>query len=106
MGGHEENYHYSLANAAKHCERERGSACYDNSTAVRAHEALALNFVNEDLAPQAIPERINAWKPCTSAYEHPLVCYLASDKVFRPADAASKSCRPKSRGRCPRNQGE
>jgi hypothetical protein len=38
-------------------------ACHNDSTAVRAREALALSFVDEDLAPRAIPERIYAWKP-------------------------------------------
>ena len=46
-------------------------ACHNDSTAVRALEALALSFVDEDLAPQAIPERIYARKPCASAYERP-----------------------------------
>ena len=78
----------------------------DNSTAVRAYKALALVFVDKDLAPRTIPERIFARKPYTSACERPPVCYLASDRVFRPAGAASKRCRQKSRGRPPRNQGE
>jgi hypothetical protein len=81
-------------------------ACYDNSTTVRAREALALVFVDEDLAPQTIPERIFARKPYTSTCECPSICYLASDRVFRPAGTASKSCRPKSCGRPPRNQGK
>ena len=64
----------------------------DNSTAVRAREVLALIFVDKDLAPRTIPERIFTRKPYTSACERPPVCYLASDRVFRPAGAASKSC--------------
>ncbi len=80
--------------------------CYHNSTAVRAREALALFFIDKELAPRAIPERIYAQKQYTSACERPPVCYLASNRVFEPASAASKSCRPKSRGRRRRNQGE
>jgi hypothetical protein len=41
-----------------------------------------------------------------SACKCPPVCYLASDRVFRPAGVASKSCRPRSRSRPPQNQGE
>ena len=67
-------------------------ACYYDSTAARACKALALSFVDEDLAPRVIPERIYARKPYTSACERPPVCYLAFDRVFRPAGAASKSC--------------
>jgi hypothetical protein len=32
-------------------------ACYNDSTAVRAREGLALSFVDKDLAPRVIPER-------------------------------------------------
>ncbi len=32
-------------------------ACHNNSTVVRAREAIALTFVDEDLAQRAIPER-------------------------------------------------
>ena len=42
-------------------------ACHYESTAVRAREALALSFVDEDLAPRAIPERIIARKSCVRA---------------------------------------
>jgi hypothetical protein len=87
-------------------ERALLPACYYDSTTVIAREALALVFVDKDLAPRTIPERIFARKPCTSACERRPVCYLASDRVFRPAGAAGKSCRPKSRGRPPRNQGK
>ena len=81
-------------------ERALLPACYDDSTAVRAREALALVFDDKDLDPRTIPERIYARS------ERPPVHYLASDRIFRPAGAASKSCRPKSRGRPPQNQGE
>jgi len=74
-------------------------ACYNNSTAVRAREALALSFVDEDLSPRAIPERIYARKPCTSACERPPASSLTFGKVFPAADVASKSRRPSSCGR-------
>ena len=86
-------------------ERALLPACYDDCTAVRARKALALVFVDKDLAPRTIPERIYTQKPCTSVCECPPVCYLASDRVSTPAGPASKSCRPKSRGRPPQNQG-
>ena len=65
-------------------------ACYNDGFAVRAREELALVFVNEDLAPQTVPERIYARKPCTGACKCPPVCYLASYRVFTPAGTASK----------------
>ena len=75
-------------------------ARYIDSTAVRAREALALSFVNEDLAPRAIPERIYARKSCASACERPPArSSLTFGKAFPAADVASKSSRPKSRGR-------
>jgi len=73
-------------------ERALLPVCYNDSTAVRAREGLALVFVDEDLAPRTIPERIYARKPCPSVCERPPVCYLVSDRVFTPAGAASKSC--------------
>ena len=79
-------------------------ACYNDSTAVRACEVLALSFVDKDLAPQVIPERIYARKPCTSACERPSVSSLTFGKVFPAADVASKSRRPSSCGR-PHNRG-
>ena len=87
-------------------ERALLPACYNDSTAVRAREALALVFVDKDVALRTILERIFAKKPCKSAYERPPVNYLASDRAFRPAGAASKCRRPKSRGRPPQNKGE
>jgi hypothetical protein len=45
-------------------------ACYNESTVVRAHEAFDLTFIDKDLAPRAIPERIYARKPCVRAYEY------------------------------------
>jgi len=77
--------------------------CYNDSTAVRAREALALSFVDEELAPRAIPERIYARKSCTGVCKHPQVSSLAFGKFFPAADVASKSRRPRSRGR-PQNQ--
>jgi hypothetical protein len=83
-------------------------------TAARAREALALpfidltardSFVDKELAPRAIPERIYARKPCASAYERPPARSLTFGKLFQAAAAASKSCQPKSRGR-PQNQGD
>ncbi len=79
-------------------------ACYNDSTAIRAREALALSFVDKDLAPRAIPERIHAQKLCTGTCKHPQVSSLAFGKIFPAADIASKSRRPRSRGR-PQNQG-
>ena len=54
-------------------ERALLPACYDDSTTVRAREALALVSVNKDLAPRTIPERIFPRKPCTSTCKHPPV---------------------------------
>jgi hypothetical protein len=85
-------------------ERAR-PACYNKSTAVRARQALALSFINKELAVRAIPDRIYTQKSCTSTCVRPQVSSLASDWVFGPAGTASKSCRPKSRNRR-RNQGE
>jgi len=64
-------------------------ACYNDSTTVRAREALALSFVDEDLAPQVIPERIYTRKPCTSACERPSVSSLTFGKVFPATNVAS-----------------
>ena len=75
-----------------------------SATAARAREALALpfidltardSFVDEELAPRAIPERIYARKPCASAYERPPARSLTFGKLFPAAAAASKSRRPK-----------
>ena len=79
-------------------------ARYNDSTAVRAREALALSFDHKELAPRAIPERIYAWKSCTGACKHPQVSFLAFGMLFPAANVASKSRRPRSRGR-PQNQG-
>ncbi len=79
-------------------------ACYNDSTAVRAHEALALSFVDEDLAPRAIPEKIYTQKSCTGACKRPQVISLTFGKLFPAADIARKSRRPRSRVR-PQNQG-
>ena len=94
-------------------EREQGAvpreqappACYYDRTAVRAREALALSFVDEELAPRAIPERIYARKLCSGARKHQQVSSLAFGKLFPAADVASKSRRPNSRGR-PQNRGD
>jgi hypothetical protein len=80
-------------------------ACHNDSTAVRAREALALSFIDKDLAPRAIPERIYARKPCTSMCERPPARRsLTFGKLFPAADVASKGRRPRSRGR-PQSQG-
>ena len=83
---------------------------YDESTvsptAARAREALAIDltvrdsFVDKELAPRAIPTRIFAWKPQTSAYERPPARSSTFGQLFPAAAVASKqSRRPKSRGR-------
>jgi hypothetical protein len=85
----------SVASEREGVPREQAlPVCYHDSPAVRAREALALSFVDEELAPWAIPERIYARKPYTSACERPPIRYLASN-----AGAASKSCRAVSRTR-------
>ena len=80
------------------------TACYNDSTAVRACEALALSFVNKDLAPRAIPERIYTRKPCACGYEYAPASSSTFGKLFPAAAVASKSRRPNSRGR-PQIQG-
>jgi hypothetical protein len=96
------------ADESKEVPREEQAplpACHNNSTAVRACEALALSFVDEDLALRAIPERIYARKPFASACERPPArSSLTFGKLFPAADVSSKSRRPRSRGR-PQNQG-
>jgi len=76
------------------------SSCYDDSTAVRACEALALSFVNltacnsfvdKALALRAIPERIYARKPCTSACKRLPARSSTIGKLFPAAAIASKS---------------
>jgi hypothetical protein len=91
-----------------------GDSRYDKSTvsptAARAREALAIDltvrdsFVDEELAPRAIPTRINARKPQTSAYERPPARSSTFGQLFPAAAVASKSRRPDSRGR-PRRRG-
>ena len=69
-------------------------------TAARACEALAIDlticdsFVNKELALRAIPTRIFAWKPQTSAYEHPPARSSTFGQLFPAAAIASKSHRP------------
>jgi hypothetical protein len=79
-------------------------ACYNESTAVRAREAINLTFVDEDLAPRAIPERIYARKPCARAYEYAPASSSTFGKLFPAAAVASKSRRLNSRGR-PQSRG-
>jgi hypothetical protein len=79
-------------------------ACHNDSTAVRAREALALSFVDKDLAPRAIPKRIFARKLQTSAYERPPARSSTFGQLFPAAAVASKSRRPNSRGR-PQSRG-
>ena len=77
-------------------------------TAARAREALALSFVDltardsfvdEELAPRAIPKRKFAQKPQTSAYERPPTRSQTFGEHLAAADVTSKSRRPNSRGR-------
>jgi hypothetical protein len=87
-----------------------GDSRYDESTvsltAARAREALAIDltvrdsFVNEELAPRAIPTRIYARKSCARAYEYAPARSSTFGQLFPAAAVASKqSRRPKSRGR-------
>ncbi len=87
-----------------------GDSRYDKSTvsptAARAREALAIDltvresFVDEELAPRAIPTMIYAQKPCACAYEYAPARSSTFDQLFPAAAVASKqSRRPKSRGR-------
>jgi hypothetical protein len=80
-------------------------ACYNESTAVRAREAIDLTFVDKDLAPRAIPERINTRKLCACGYEYAPASSSTFGKLFPAAAVASKSRRPNSRGR-PQNRGD
>ena len=80
-------------------------ACYNNSTAKRAREALALSFVDEDLPLRVIPERIYARKLCTSTCKRLQVSSLMFGKDYPAADVVSKSRRPSSFSR-PHNQGD
>ncbi len=80
-------------------------ACHYESTTVRAREALALSFVDKDLAPRAIPERIIARKLCARADVHAPARSLTFGKLFPAAAVASKSRQPNSRGR-PQNRGD
>jgi hypothetical protein len=72
-------------------------ACHYESIAVRAREALALSFVDKELAPRAIRERLHARKLCGRAYERPPARSSAFGKLFPAAAVASKSRRLKSR---------
>jgi hypothetical protein len=74
-------------------------ACYNESTAVRAREAIDLTFDDEDLAPRAIPKRIYARKLCARAYEYAPARSSTFGKLFPAAAVASKSRRPNSRSR-------
>ena len=102
----QENYHDSLANAAIACESERGPALQGQEfDSIESNEVRVSLLVDEELAPRAIPERIYARKPCASAYERPPTRSLTFGKLFPAAAAASKSRRPKGRGR-PQNRGD
>jgi hypothetical protein len=79
-------------------------ACYNDSSAVRAREALALSFVDEDLAPRAIPERIIARKSCARAYVHPPARSLSVRQAFsscrrREQEPSTKRSRPSPESR-------
>jgi hypothetical protein len=66
-------------------------ACHCESIAVRACEALSLSFVDEDLAPRAILERIIARKSCARAYVHVPARSSTFGKLFPAAAVTSKS---------------
>ena len=89
-------------------ESERGPALQQElqqefeSNEVRV-SLLVDSFVNEELALRAIPQRIYARKPCTSAFERPQASFLTFGRVFPASDVASKSRRPSSCGR-PKNR--
>ena len=79
-------------------------ACYYDCTAMRAREALALSYVDKDLAPRAIPKKIITRKSCARAYVHLPARSSMFGKLFPAAAVASKSHRPNSRSR-PQNRG-
>ena len=74
-------------------------ACHYESTGVRARKALALSFVDKDLALRAIPKRIIAQKSCARAYVHLPARSSTFGKLFPAAAVASKSRQPNSCGR-------
>ena len=86
---------------------ERGPALQQQefeSNEVRV-SLLIDSFVDEDLAPRAIPGRIYARKPCRmSACERPPTSSWTFGKDYPATNVASKSRRPKSRGR-PQSRG-
>jgi len=105
--GNKENYQDLLANAAKRCKRESETTCSAaRTTRVRFERSGDILFVDEDRVPWVFPQRKFARKPCTSACVCLPISSLTFGRDFTPADVASKSRRPKSRGRCPRNLGD
>ena len=89
-GGSQESARYYDSVAARALRALASDS--DDSIAIRAraHEALALSFVDKELASRAIPERIFARKPCAQ-HEHP--------PRRSAVDVTSESRRPKSRSR-------
>jgi hypothetical protein len=88
-------------------ESERGPALQQQEFESNEVRVLLIvdSFVDEDLAQRAISGRIYARKPCrTSACKRPPTSSWAFGKDYPAADVASKSRRPKSRGR-PQSRG-
>ena len=87
-------------------ERVRQPALQQEQQESGSNEVGISLFVNEDWFSWVFPKRKFARKPCTSACVRPPVSSLTFGRDFTPTDVASKSCRPKSRGRCLRNLGD
>jgi len=105
--GNEENYQDLLAKLPSAAsERERQPSLQQEHQESGSNEVGISLFVDEDWFPWVFPKRKFARKPCTSACVRPPVSSLTFGRDFTPADVASKSCRPKSRGHCLRNLGD
>ena len=87
-------------------ERVRQPALQQEQQESGSNEVGISLFVDKDRFPWVFPKRKFARKLCTSACVRPPVSSLTFGRDFTPADVASKSCRPKSRGRCLRNLGD
>jgi hypothetical protein len=87
-------------------ERVRQPALQQEQQESGSNEVGISLFVDEDRVPWVFPHRKFVRKPCTRACACPPVSSLTFGRDFTPADVASKSRRPKSRGRCPRNLGD
>ena len=86
-------------------ERVRQPALQQEQQESGSNEVGISLFVDEDRFLWVFPKRKFARKPCTSACVRPPVSSLTFGRDFTPANVTSKSCRPKSRGRCLRNLG-